>query len=103
MKTFEYVERINLMHQLIKEQRTGRPEEFAKRLNLSKARLFQLIEELRLMGAPIAYSRFLETYYYTVAYKIEVSIHFKPLDDQELLNTNGGYAAFTKLHLFSSL
>lgn len=57
MKLCEYINRINLLHKLIKEKRTGTPEELAKRIRLSKSRLCRVIEDLRLKGAPITYLR----------------------------------------------
>lgn len=103
MKLFEYIERINLLHKLIKEKRTGCPRQLAKRLHISKGRVYQLIEELRLREAPIAYSRTLETYYYTTDYEINITFSLRPLTNTEMLNTNAGFAIDYNLQLFYSL
>ncbi|MES2417616.1 MAG: helix-turn-helix domain-containing protein [Bacteroidota bacterium] len=76
MKLSSYIYRINLLHKLIKERRTGTPEELAKRLRLSKSRLSRIIEELKLEGVPLAYSRQIRSYYYTIDYKMQASLEF---------------------------
>ncbi|WP_198659581.1 hypothetical protein, partial [Nubsella zeaxanthinifaciens] len=48
MKLFEYIERINLLHKLINERRTGTPARLAKRLNISTSRLYVILDELKL-------------------------------------------------------
>lgn len=103
MKLFEYIERINLLHKLISERRTGCPEKLAKRLGISKGRVYQLIEELRIKNVPIAYSRLLETYYYTVEYEISVSLSLRPLSTEEMVNATAGFATHNNLQLFYSL
>ena len=47
MKIFEYIDRINLLHKLIKERRTGTPENLAKRLLISPSRLYVILDELK--------------------------------------------------------
>ena len=36
MKVFEYLDRISMMHKLVSRQRTGTPEEFARKLGVSR-------------------------------------------------------------------
>ncbi|RDC57310.1 HTH domain-containing protein [Pedobacter chinensis] len=103
MKIFEYIDRINLLHKLIKERKTGTPEKLAKRLNISKGRLYQLIEELRLMEVPIAYSRSFETYYYTLDYEISASLSLKNLSASDMLKINAGLKLEHEFQLFYSL
>lgn len=90
MKMIEYIERTNLLHKLIVQKRTGTPEDLAKRLNLSVSRLYNILGELKLMGAPIEYSRQLNTYHYTYDYKIDISYSFGALSPFELKVVNGG-------------
>ncbi|MBB2146378.1 hypothetical protein GM921_12830 [Pedobacter sp. LMG 31464] len=91
MKIFEYIDRINLLHKLIKERRTGTPKVLARRMTLSKSRLFRVIEDLKLKGVPIAYSRQSQTYYYTNNYKMNINLEFMPLDNEDAKEINGGY------------
>lgn len=103
MKLFEYIERISLLHKLINEKRTGCPEKLAKRLNISKGRVYQLIEELRNKDVPIAYSRMLGTYYYTRPYEISIFLSLKPLSVEEKVNINAGWAGYYNFKLSCSL
>lgn len=76
MKLIYYLERVERIHRLIEQEKTGRPEEFAKRLGLSVSRLARILDELRLQGAPIKYDRQRYTYYYNEPYQIEITIRF---------------------------
>ncbi|SOD19878.1 DNA-binding protein [Pedobacter xixiisoli] len=91
MKLFEYIERINLLHKLIKERRTGCPDKFAQKLGVSTIRLYQLIEELKIMQVPICYSKKDKTYYYQFDYEIAAQLTFRPIDAKELAEINAGY------------
>lgn len=91
MKIFEYIDRVNLLHKLITTKKTGTPEELAMRLNLSKSRLLRVIEDLKLKGAPIVYSRPLKTYQYAQNYKMQINLEFLPLTDEDIKDINGGF------------
>lgn len=75
---------------LVKEQRTGTPEEFATKLGISRTRLYEMIEELRSRGAPIVYSKSRETFFYEYTFDISLSFSKKPLSRKELVEKNGG-------------
>src|SRR5690606_4051795 len=54
------------IHESISREATGRPDNMAKKLDISKRFLHAMIDFLKQeLGAPIAYSRMRETYYYT--------------------------------------
>ena len=90
MKIFAYIDRINLMHKLIKQKRTGTPQDLSRRLGLSTSRLHHILDELREMEVPIVYSRQLHTYYYKYEYEISIVAEFRPLEISEMNNTEGG-------------
>lgn len=90
MKLFMYIDRVNRLHELIKRKSTGKPEVLAKKLNLSVSRVYQIIEELKLMQVPIAYSRTLQTYYYTNDYEVSIDVQLRPLEEKEYYHTSGG-------------
>lgn len=75
-----YIQRIELIHQLITQRRTGTPAELAARLQLSVSRLARVIEELRDQGAPIFYDRIAKTYYYEFPFEIIVKVCFNLKD-----------------------
>lgn len=98
MKVFEYLDRISMMHKLIKVRKTGTPEEFARRLGVSRTSLYELIDEMRIRGAPIKYSKAARTFYYGEPFEILVNCSIRPLTVQEQENAGGGY--FTDRVLF---
>ncbi|MBC6109933.1 HTH domain-containing protein [Pedobacter fastidiosus] len=100
MKIFQYIDRINLLHKLLRESKTGRPETLAQRMHVSKSRILRIIEELKLNGVPIKYSRQTQTYYYTKKYEMHASLILKPLDEIEIQNINGGYLNSINLSAF---
>lgn len=102
MKVIEQIERLEYIHQLIKKQQTGTPEEFAKKLHIGKRHLFRILDELRLLGAPIKYDILSKTYVYTQECCIDINIKVDVLDEQRLSSINGGiyYISFSS-HLWS--
>jgi biotin operon repressor len=91
MKVFEYLDRISLMHKLVLRRSTGNPEEFAHQLGVSRSSLYELIDELRLRGAPIAYSKSVRTYYYKEPFEIQITCDLKPMTCQEEKQYTGGF------------
>ena len=82
MKLIEHIERINRLHELIRHRRTGTPDELARRLGLSSSMVFKVIEELKLRGVPIEYSRQLKTYFYSRQYLMNIKIDFRLLTEE---------------------
>lgn len=101
MKLFMYIDRVNRLHELIKRKSTGKPETLAKKLNLSVSRVYQIIEELKLMEVPIAYSRTIQSYYYTNDYEVLIDVQLRPLEEKDHYHTSGG--SFQKVHNYYSL
>jgi predicted DNA-binding transcriptional regulator YafY len=99
MKIFEYLDRISMMHKLVSRQRTGTPEECARQLGVSRTSLYELIDELRSRGAPIAYSKSARTFFYRQPYDIEVTCLLRPLTPSEAKENYGG-AYFSSRILF---
>jgi biotin operon repressor len=100
MKVFEYLDRISMMHKLVSRQKTGTPEEFARQLGVSRTSLYELIDELRSRGAPIAYSKSAKTFFYRQPYDIAVTCSLRPLTYNEKKENSGGIKIFSKI-LFS--
>jgi biotin operon repressor len=103
MKVFEYLERISLMHKLVSRQKTGTPEEFARQLGVSRTSLYELIDELRMRGVPIAYSKSAKTFFYRQPYDIAVSCSLKPLTYDEEKENSGGLNIFSRILFFRTL
>lgn len=60
----KYLERLRRMDQLIHKQATGDTNQFASKMGICRSVLLEHIKEMKLMGAPIAYSRRRGCYYY---------------------------------------
>lgn len=98
MKVFEYLDRISMMHKLIKGRKTGTPEEFAGLLGVSRTSMYELIDEMKIRGAPIKYSKAARTFYYGEPFEILVNCSLRPLTVKEQEKTGGG--CFTDRILF---
>ena len=70
------VEVLDRMEESIHQANTGAPDDFARRLGISTRTLYNYLHFLRDRGAPIAYSRVRETYYYR--YPGKMKIMFEP-------------------------
>ena len=103
MKVFEYLDRISKMHKLVSRQITGTPEEFADQLGVSRTSLYELIDELRSRGAPIAYSKSSKTFFYRQPYDIAITCSLRPLSYTEEKENTGGRNLFPKILFFRTL
>src|SRR5664280_1224213 len=103
MKVFEYLERISMAHKLVSRQKTGTPEEFARQLGVSRTSLYELIDELRSRGAPIAYSKSAKTFFYRQPYDIAVTCSLRPLTFSEEKENAGGVNIFSKILFFRTM
>jgi predicted DNA-binding transcriptional regulator YafY len=103
MKVFEYLDRISLMHKLVLRQKTGTPEEFARQLGVSRTSLYELIDELRSRGVPIAYSKSAKTFFYRQPYDIAVTCSLRPLTYNEEKESTGGINIFSRILFFRTL
>jgi hypothetical protein len=102
MNILQTLERFEKLHSLISTRRTGKPDELAKRLGVSRASLYVLIDEFNALNMPVTYSRKSETFYYkhdvrlTVAFKVEIIDNSK-----ELCEINGGFSIYSVPFTFS--
>lgn len=53
------------MDYLIRSKATGNPDQFAKKLEISRRTLLANLQEIKALGCSIAYCRTRECYYYT--------------------------------------
>ncbi|GHS92222.1 hypothetical protein FACS1894203_4370 [Bacteroidia bacterium] len=84
---------------MIENESTGSPESFASVLSISKRQLFNIIEEMKLMGAPVIYDKRRLTYCYECNCEAKLDFAFQPLSDDEMQNINGGF--FLKCNFIS--
>lgn len=90
MKLTGQIGRLMYIHGLIEKQQTGTPAEFAKELHISRRQLYNILEDLKIMGAPIEYDSLQRSYIYTQACEMRLSCDIKTLSKEELRNISGG-------------
>ena len=64
LKVFEFIEIVAAFHAYVMHEHTGDASTFAKKLEVSRATIYRLIDELKDFGIHIEYSRERQTYYY---------------------------------------
>ena len=64
MNLIRNLNRVERLHQLILAEKTGTPQEVAKRLGISKSALFIIIDELNSLNLKVSYSSKYETFFY---------------------------------------
>ena len=80
MRMIEKLKQIERIDKLIRRKSTGTPKELANRLAISERALYNCIDVMKKMNAPIYYCRNSQSYCYE--YPVECSIGFN--------NSNGG-------------
>lgn len=72
MQWLESIERMQTLHYLIKNECSGTPYELALRLGFSRRQLYNVLGEIKNMGADIGYNKIKGTYYYKNGFDIEL-------------------------------
>jgi predicted DNA-binding transcriptional regulator YafY len=96
MKTLKQLECLRKIHKLIRNENTGTPLEFAIKLHLSQRQLYNLLEKLKEMEAPIQYCRKSATYYYNDDFDLLVNISVQILINHETKTIYAGQTALSK-------
>lgn len=90
MEFIKQIERLQLLNKLVKERRTGSPQELAERLGLSRRQLYSYIEKLNDQGLEIQFSRSLKSFVFAGNKEAQIEWKFKVLDLKEAQKLNGG-------------
>ena len=90
MKTLKQLERLRKAHKLIKQENTGTPVEFAKKLHVSERELYRILEYLKEVDAVISFSRTSNSYYYTADFDLLVNVSVQVLVKDELVTIYAG-------------
>lgn len=72
------------VHDRIMHKSTGTPKEFADRLNISERTLYRIMEELKDLGAEIAYSTERSSYVYNNDVMINIHLKIGQLDKNQI-------------------
>jgi predicted DNA-binding transcriptional regulator YafY len=90
MEFIRQIERLQLLNKLVREQRTGSPEELAERLGVSRRQLYVYLEYLKDMGVDIQFSRRLNSFVFTCEKQVYIDWRFEILEPAELKKVVGG-------------
>jgi predicted DNA-binding transcriptional regulator YafY len=77
MNIYEQKKRHEHFHDLIKREATGDRNAFAKKLNLKKTQIYEMMNEYKYHGADIKYDRMRKTYYYANDFIVKIDISFE--------------------------
>jgi len=76
MSIISNIDKLKVINSEIKNKQTGTPEEFAKKLGISRSMLYNYLEEIKTLGAGIKYNRKLRTFYYENDFDVKMEVHF---------------------------
>ncbi|MDP2335670.1 MAG: hypothetical protein Q8N05_04305 [Bacteroidota bacterium] len=76
---------------MIRLKATGTPKTFARRLAISEASLYRLIDTIREMGAPVEFSVRYQSYIYSDEVNFMCGFFMKELSYNEIQKVNGGF------------
>ena len=79
------IHRLNRLHRLIKMCNTGSPDELAHKLHISKRHLYNVLDNLRALGAKIDYSRSDYTFYYTNSFELHLDLRCEIISKMYLI------------------
>ena len=91
MKAIEQLERLRRIHELIKAERTGTPEEFANSLHISRRQLYEYINLIKDFGVDINYSKQKGTFFLCNGHELNINCSVKVVTKEEAIKINGGY------------
>ena len=83
MNFIKQIDRIRKIHFLICTEKTGSPDVFAKTLHLSRRQLYNELEVIKNLDAPIKYCKKKESYYYSELFDLELKYSLKTIVDDE--------------------
>jgi predicted DNA-binding transcriptional regulator YafY len=86
MQLFKSIQQIEYLDSLIRKGATGTPQELAQKMHVSERQVYRIIDELRLIGFPIAYSKVRNRYYYADEVKLNIELTIK---GTKVLNIKG--------------
>ncbi|WKK66005.1 DNA-binding protein [Lutimonas zeaxanthinifaciens] len=98
MNNLKQLERIKKIHNLIKLEATGTPEDLSKKLHISLRQTFSLLEQMRELEAPVKFNRKAKTYYYEREFDINITISVHVLSHDKLINIYAGRSTANFIH-----
>jgi predicted DNA-binding transcriptional regulator YafY len=72
MSLEKYIERANYIDHLIRSRATGTPKELAVKTGVSERQIYNIINALKEMGAPVEFCNVIRSYIYTSPCRFEI-------------------------------
>ena len=76
MSLITNIDKLKLINTEIKNEQTGNPKSFAKKLKISRSMLYVYIEDIKKLGAEITYNRKSKTFFYKNNFDIKIDVDF---------------------------
>lgn len=77
MDLYDRLQKLSYLCSLIRRKATGTPGQLAEKLQISRATVYKLIQELESFGAEIEYNRIKRTFVFVVEVDISVEVEKK--------------------------
>ena len=90
MNFIKQIERLKRIHRLISSGKTGAPSVFAKKLSLSRSQLYNELEIIKELDAPVKYCKKRESFYYETPFELILIFSLKIIKDDESREIFGG-------------
>ncbi|MBK9491342.1 MAG: HTH domain-containing protein [Haliscomenobacter sp.] len=90
MMAIKQLDRLKRLDTLIHQGKTGAPDELARRLDLSRSQLYNILDELKDLGAPIEYDRSARSFYYRDTFRIVTVAYVEFITPQGAERIYGG-------------
>ncbi|MCE5178253.1 MAG: hypothetical protein LLF81_03790 [Porphyromonadaceae bacterium] len=91
MTLFQQIDRLEYIHYLIRTGATGDPVMFARRINVSRRQLYNLLDTLKDLGAEVKYSRTQQSFYYVKPFELDFKKKVRQLTTAETEIISGGF------------
>ncbi len=83
--------RYQYLEELIRKRKTGNSTELSQKLGVSCRHAYRMIDELKLLGAEIVYSKEKRSFEYIRPCQITIDVNIRFLDEDEIKEINGGF------------
>lgn len=90
MNFIKQIKRITKMHKLISSEKTGTPEVFARKLCLSRSQLYNELDMIKELDAPVKYCKKRESFYYETSFELILNFSLQIIKDDESREIFGG-------------
>ena len=99
----KYFDRLKRFDYLVRHSITGSPKECAEKLEISRSRFYEFLEDLKLLNIPVEYNKSQRSYRYVKPGKIVIGFEEFEFEssDRMLHKTKGGFVPKRNYFWFS--